>query len=369
MFLLKRKEVSVEEICSNSVLKQSQKLKVLNSNFSKIKFTGKKLYLSIARTIISRSIRSEFLIFEGLSTFFKYHYLIDHSNKILTLDKYNFENLRDFSKTARLGELAQGLTFIVAQEVLSFPIVVDFEGFLEEQGVTINKRNKTPDFILQNSSNYNLGLIESKGQYASRNSYSKMVLKKALEQCTSGRNIIKNNLPKYSIQKSYGLCVQMRNDLDTRDSSKIQIVDPEYNESNEESNEEVIRYHYAAWFILMGDFEMVEKLLSKEKLQLNLDNYIEVKINNRIFLFLDYGKRRYLIRDLNFRTSKIFPWYWWFDNLPTRLGILKDVLDNLQNREQQFSEIDFNVFEDEEVGTEYTYFMDGTISSQEVLTA
>ncbi|WP_103072052.1 hypothetical protein [Aquimarina sediminis] len=266
MFRLGRKQLDIKEKNKTSVETENARLKdATNPNNGTLRFSAIELHIAIARCILSRDLTNLDLVFESISSFFRYQTIINTAKMNLTLNKSNFELLRDFSKKTRIGELAQGITYLLAQEHLNFPIVVDFEGFVKYKNSNASINGKTPDFILQKATDFNYSLIESKGHYVSTSGSTKGKLNKALQQCDSGEQILNTEIPKYSLNKSFGVCLKLFNEQDSN-KSEIQFVDPTRNSRNDNFNIEIIRYHYASWFLLMGNMQIYEKLLGQKDL-------------------------------------------------------------------------------------------------------
>jgi len=266
MFVFGNKKLAITEKDRVSIETSRVHMKdATNPNNGELRFSALKLNIAIARCVLSKDLTNIDLLFEGISSFFRYQTIINSQKTDLTLNKANFELLRDFSQKTRTGELAQGITYLLSQEHLNLPIVVDFEGFVKHINPNALIEGETPDFILQNETNFNYSIIESKGHYASNNNSTKGKLKKALDQCVNGKNIIDNAATNYTLNKSFGICVKLQNEQDNN-TSEIQFVDPEYQDENKKFNLEIIRYHYASWFLLMGNMRIYEKLMGQELL-------------------------------------------------------------------------------------------------------
>jgi len=355
MFLIGNKELDIIEKERNSIVTPRVHLRdATNPNNGRLKFSALKLNIAIARCILSKDLTNLDLLFESVSSFFRYQTIINTKNRILTLNKVNFELLRDFSQKTRIGELAQGITYLFSQEHLKTPIVVDFEGFVRHKNYNAVINGETPDFILQKEANFNYSIIESKGCYASNNNSTKGKLKKALDQCDNGKNIIDIALPSYSLTKSYGVCIKLHNEQDSN-TSEIQFVDPEFNNENKNFNLEIIRYHYASWFLLMGNLRIYEKLLGQELLDYkDLENSYSVNIDNNSFVMFDLFPNRIEFPFIDF-------WFYLHNmNRIRTYGIRKDVLNVLMGKSKKLPILKFkdnNGYYERE----YELFADGTI--------
>ncbi len=356
MFTLGRKRLKIVEKDRASVVMPNVHLKdAQNPNNGELNFSAIKLHIAIARCILSKDLTNIDLVFEAISSYFRYQTIINTSNHDLTLNQVNFELLRDFSQKTRIGELAQGIIYLLSQEHLKYPIVVDFEGFVKNKNPSAQLVGKTPDFIIQKEANLNYSIIESKGHYTSSNSSTKGKLRRALEQCDNGKKIIDSEVGRYSLNKSYGTCVKFYNENNTN-VSEIQFVDPASNESNDNFNIDIIRYHYASWFLLMGNMEIYEKLIGQKFISNeDLGRSNKKKINGISYQMYDLHSSRFLLNYnliMYLHPRSIFRNY----------GIRTDVLEVLMGKSTEFPEIRIM---DPIKGAriKYEIFSDGTIIS------
>jgi hypothetical protein len=111
--------------------------------------------------------------------------------------------------------------------------------------------------------NFNVGLIESKGSYPEKSDPVKRSLKKALKQCDSGQNLLTNFDARYTITNKYGVHIKFGNELSSQ-SSVGYLADPQTLPVPGGLNLSIIRYHYASWFMLMGDRENAFRLTNNE---------------------------------------------------------------------------------------------------------
>lgn len=170
---------------------------------------------------------------------------------------------RDFSKTSRVGELAQAVTFILAQDVLGYPIVCDFDGFLRTQNIpAMSSDEQTPDYaLLFRNGTGNLSLIESKGSCPNKSElFPKSSLKEALSQCDSGDKHIRAS-SSYGATRTYGTHVRFSESSDPW-NTLVAYCDPEEPTDLGPLNPlGVLRQYYAAWLVLAGHRQYAEKLL------------------------------------------------------------------------------------------------------------
>ena len=354
MFIFGEKALNIHEYDKVSIKTPEKHMKLVHpQNGGNVKFSAIKLNVGIARCILSKDLSNLDMVFESLSSFLRFQTIINTQHDNLRLNKIKIENLRDFSQKTRIGELAQGITYLFAQEYLNYPIIVDFEGYVKRENPTVIISDETPDFILQNQANFDYSLIESKGHYEIKNKSTKGKLSKALNQCISGERIMNTLGRNYTLIKSYGVCVKFQNEQAQSDSI-IQYVDPENDENNNNYNIDVIRYHYASWFLLMGDLRIYERLLSKEFIkELDLKQYVKESINNKeYFIFKYFPFRMFSTKDSIFRYYNM--------RYIRNYGIHANVIDILMGKDVDYSEIKFqdSVMYD---SNEYEFFKDGTI--------
>ncbi|MEN7547802.1 hypothetical protein AAG747_07775 [Rapidithrix thailandica] len=337
----KKYTLTVEELEENLALSRGS-LNVINQK--KLNFSAFALWIAVARCWTSKELTDPEL--ERKSNGFALLYGDMLSEEKFALISSGIEPVRDFSKTSGIGQIAQGVNFLFAQEILKFPIVVDFESFIKNKNSHAEITGPRPDFILHkdNTVENNIALLESKGQYnPPLTSSTKIVLKKALKQCENGRLIISNNLPMYNISKTFGTAVIFYNEQSS-ESSKIQYVDPEYPNENSTNNLDLIRYHYASWFFIMKNFVIYKKLINNEFL---VESDIKKARKKKIF-----GQPFYLFK---YNAEERFEGYG-FD-----YGLRVEVVDVLMGKKQKFNEIQFDINIKDTQKNNFEYFKDGTI--------
>lgn len=355
MFLFGRKEVVIREYEKRSVSTPGRWMKEVNPrNEGSISFTSIKLHVAVSRAILSRDLFNLDLLFDVASSFLRYRALIDSRNQNLRLSREAFEALRDFSQKARLGELAQGIAMLFSQEFLRHPIFVDFHGFIKRKKPAARISGLTPDYIIQRNSDFNISLIESKGHYA-RHGSTKNKLAKGLKQCDNGKSILSTELPLYVTQKSYPLCFKIFDETD-KDASEVQFIDPSEARSNDNPNLEVIQYHYASWFLLMGHFRLYDRLLNSQVITQEDIAYSSVREY--------FGRTFIMFEEKDFFLS--IPYHLHFLSPPyiARYGILKEVLDILMGKSIRLSDVKFDLDYIEDQAKGVAYFYDGTILMQ-----
>merc|ERR1711991_318265 len=183
-------------------------------------FSNRMLSIAVARANIGSSLlQHPISLSEYLTALYSLQSLTTKKNRYdnLRLNSYAINRYRDFSKTGRIGELAQGLTFIFAQSKLKQPIVIDFGLILQSNGITITRNQKTPDYVLIDHGFGTVKLIESKGTTQTNNSAINKGIISAQTQCRNGKNIIEKKLG-WSVDSTYALCTNLRDDDNDEDS-------------------------------------------------------------------------------------------------------------------------------------------------------
>ncbi|MDO3624342.1 hypothetical protein Q3O98_25030, partial [Ralstonia pseudosolanacearum] len=176
----------IEEYSSSDISTPYARPKSINSRVFHFSFF--RITVAAAKSILTRDPISPQIWKDLRAAFYILDSIVECVNGNLRLIPEFRKRYRDFSRTARIGELAQALTFVLAQDVLEYPIVCDFDGFLSTQGIPSMKWDeKTPDYaLLFKGGSKNLSLIESKGSCPQEETLSpKRSLNEALTQCKS----------------------------------------------------------------------------------------------------------------------------------------------------------------------------------------
>ncbi|WP_150625340.1 hypothetical protein [Pandoraea captiosa] len=221
------------------------------------KFSFFRLAVGIAKTVLTRDPEDDDLIKQVRSSLYQLDSTIASDTSDLRLVSRFRKKYRDFSKDSRMGELAQAVSFIFAQEVLGHPIVMDFHGFLDCQGIAeMSARDAAPDFALLLKDGVRIPwLLESKGSSPNSKSFAvKSKLKEALDQCDSGDNhLFANTQPvPYCSARSFGTKLMASEETDAWPSF-LAFCDPE--NGGEQGMPSAIRAanrYYAAWFVVAG---------------------------------------------------------------------------------------------------------------------
>lgn len=290
------RKIKVQEYTCDSARNKGTKLQKVQSNGkTHLEFTSIRLAVSIALTILSSNPKLRDFVKFSISSFINLSSMIgNHPNSknsnLVLIDDIN-EMLRDFSFSTRIGELAQGISFMFAQDILEKPHVVDFDGYAKSQKHSFNKTVKSsPDFVLHDLSNLRkITLLESKGSTRNQvNNGLKSTLKKALQQCEDGKVSLSSNNVASHVENSYGVAVLFSKESDTWDSC-IHFVDPFSDSEGElENPESLIKYHYSSWFMLVGLEKQAVALANGENIEITLpkrDEGTVVVKGNKYYLF------------------------------------------------------------------------------------
>ena len=195
------KKIPITEYSSPSITTK-YKTPISINNYADLEISPLRLVIATAKCSFTRTSSWIDESFEAISTFLRLNRMIaDSTNNSFLLKEQYINNLRDFSRTSRVGELAQGLNFLLTQEVLKMPTPVDFFGYCK-QTHNVEPTGKTPDFIAcTNPTHYNL--IESKGSLSDSKPDIKGRLRDALKQCDAGEKFLKGiGLP--NAQRKFG---------------------------------------------------------------------------------------------------------------------------------------------------------------------
>jgi hypothetical protein len=230
------------------------------------------------------------------------------------LKKSRLDRLRDFSQTGRTGELAQGINYLFTQEILGFPFIIDHHLFCDR--LNINVSGQTSDFVLLNPYQNKLGLLESKGEAAKKNTVTTK-LNDSLEQLDATQHNLLLNSGLYA-QFLHPVC--SRFGFATPKVSSINYCDLNTAPATAINRQDIIRRHFASWFYLIGDFTRAELLINDEMIP-SLNEGGDVVYDggdSEIFWVSD-------IRWLRQNNDLSLRLYWrYFKNFNFRLGIRKD---------------------------------------------
>lgn len=260
---------------SNGRNNYKQKTKIAQLDFSLAK-----LAIATSRAYLGKTSLLSYT-FEGLAVYLKLLSTLNRSKGDLTANKDFINNLRDFSKTSRVGEIGQGLTYLFAQDILKYPIINDYGDYLKSENISTS--GKTPDYVAFKNNN-NAILIESKSGF---DIFDETIEKKKLtegeKQLTVGVNIASqlSNKP-INIVNYYSVCTNVSSDDKSGKGSFISYMDPEFKETNPRPIPYSIKRHYATLFALSGNSKASELLL-KDQWLTHEDIGVPTNIEGNVF--------------------------------------------------------------------------------------
>lgn len=355
MLFIKNRRINVEEYSHHSVTTKYASLASIGTH-PNFEFNAWRLAQGVAMTICSRHLTKPEYWLDHISSFLSLSNLIHSNHPQARINSSRISLLRDFSRTTRIGEVSQGLVYLYMQNT-GFPYVNDFHFFCDNNQITIPVKTSTPDFVCQDKSQSNqLCLVESKGKEKTSSGDIKSKLAKAISQCISGENIINTN-GNYSVIKSLGFCSEW-SDENSLDDSIFHFVDPENEVHQQDTNSAPMRFHYAAWFYMVGDFENAKRLVYREKIIFDENNFREIFVNDEKYwvlrrlpqLFKDNvsQRRSNSLPEINFLFIRLFG----------RRGISNEIIQRLINQTyEKIAQIDFK----NESTEMHEFFIDGTI--------
>lgn len=338
----------VEYDKDNLFIKRNALRAISNNSFS---FTNLELAFATARATIGNSMpESVISIAEIRSSFYNLMTLEDMRFSDFRLNSNSLNRYRDFSKTTRTGEIAQGVSFLFAQKVLQKRVVIDFKLFFEKLNQQIEGNVSTPDYIIADNIYGGVELMESKGGIQMHPNYIKSRLIRANNQCRSGESVI-NALLGWRVNSSFSCCTSFENENSTL-GTKIHYTDPPYRNNKDADLLRLFRFHYAAWFLLAGDFKNAKLLLT--------DNAPEVNQNNSI------------VYKTKLKDEKFIPIASEIDQFKfNNLYISLEILEKLEKKSTTPIENNFEIFSDSNSGNfqknESILFRDGILYKSELV--
>ncbi|MDD3416699.1 MAG: hypothetical protein PHY47_22355 [Lachnospiraceae bacterium] len=171
-------------------------------------------------------------------------FMLNEKNDYLTINYDNKDIIRDFSKTTRIGEIAQGINYFYFKNHMNVCSIYDYKIYANNY-LNVKTSGQSPDYVLVYNSGQ-LGLMESKGTLQANPSEFILNGKK---QCLNGKSC----LSPY-ISNDYVSAVNFATSSKRmKRNSTIYIVDPPYNTDWKENDmEKHIKNEYSKWFHLLG---------------------------------------------------------------------------------------------------------------------
>lgn len=356
------KKIPITEYSSSSITTKYETPKPIN-NYADIKISPLRLVIATAKCSFTRTSSWIDESFEAISTFLRLNRMVaDSTNNSFLLKKQYINNLRDFSRTSRVGELAQGINFLLTQEVLKIPTPVDFFGYCK-QIHKVEPTGKTPDFIgCTNSSHYNL--IESKGSLSDSKPDIKGRLRDALKQCDSGEKFLTGiGLPNAQRKFSALAIFDFLDPNKPHNNSSLYFCDPaDHNISKEFEALPLITFYYKRLF---EGFLVKSAFGSISSNKILFDDLTKISHNGITFVIFNSN-----VENILFEVSSGS-----IDDMPKHIqfGISENILKSIENKDldSYFSGINY-IYEafikpqapsSENVAkqSEYEVYADGTI--------
>lgn len=168
----------------------------------------------------------------------------------LALDKENENLLRDFSKSSRTGEIAQGVNYFYFKKYKNVETVYDYKVFCETKGC--KAKGYSPDYVLVYDDG-TIGLLESKGTAKADPSGC---IQHGKEQCDDGQKVLNGY-----VKNGFVSAVNWATSKNMRRNTTLFIVDPTTDNNHTETNiDRHIRYEYSKLFHYIGEKEIYEAL-------------------------------------------------------------------------------------------------------------
>ncbi len=305
---------------TKSIVRASKVNSELKVNFLKLSTAMVK-----ANTTIGKSIPSQ--AYDIILSALMLHSLLDYKKPEIYLKDGFRQKYRDFSRSARTGELAQAINYIFAQEKLGFKFVFDYDEFLKVYSIPYKKLGGTPDYVLFGKKSKNLAVLESKGS-STKEKLTKPQLRAKLQgamdnQCMPGVLHLKS-AGKQKVSNSYASVVELVESSESRRST-IHFADPEYDEFKHETYSEAISNYYFRWILFICRFSLPYYLSAKEAIDILLNGIgIDIGIDIGIYLHLDIVTHEGI--DFYVQKSPLSESYL---KIPVRYGISKKVIELL----------------------------------------
>lgn len=214
-----------------------------------------------ARTLCSYHVSNRELYTDIIASLLSHLNFIDKTEYYLTLSESRYARLRDFSKTTRIGELAQGTNALFVGKRLDFPFVIDFDLAKDQTFAQLNiqTNGRTPDFVIVNSARTKLGLLESKGTMLGAVSGKNGYLSDAMEQIDSVINpCFETAVPACTRFGHNHDHTGVGGEINERSSINYGLIEKECNDPKELNK--LFKLNYASWFYLVGDFDRASSL-------------------------------------------------------------------------------------------------------------
>ena len=364
MYLFSNKEIDVREYTNSSVATPRKHLREAADTHPSFNFNGARLSIAIARTLASHHPTVKEFWLDIFMSAIGIRNIVSRDSREFKLIEDRLVRLRDFTRTSRIGEMAQGIAYLFSQDRLGYPIVGDFEHFFNSKGVVILASESTPDFVLQkNLISKNISLLESKGTEINSTTSIKSFLSTGLAQCKNGIKLASD--AGFVVENKFATCAEFSVDTEI-ETSKLHYVDPSENSTQTDFDDSLLRFHFASWFYLIRDFESVRLLIEGKPIK-NNNRYLEPHTyNGEEYLILTGRYFRRVIE--RFETKAFIDEYFYYryalDHLyrdEIKIGISTKIFNHLAGKERLSEFPNFNIQKGEK--DNMNVFLDGTIFS------
>lgn len=355
MLFTRGRTINVEEYTHGSVTTSYARLASAGIH-SDFQFNGWRLAQGVAMTLCASHLTQPEYWFDHISSLLGLSNLIDSHQPNVRIKSSRISSLRDFSRTNRIGEVSQGLVYLYMQST-GFPYINDFHFFCNNNQIAIPYKASTPDFVCQDRRLSNqICLVESKGKETTSTGGIKVKLAKAINQCVSGENII-NTSGSYNVIKYLGFCAEWSDENNPNDSI-FHFVDPEKEIRQQDTNSAPMRFHYASWFYMIGDFENAKRLVNSEKITSIERDFEQILINNEKYWTLKSVPDSLLEYPDSDLPIHLIDGLYFLEILNGIVGISDKIIESLINQTyEEIAHIDFK----NESTEEFEFFIDGTI--------
>ena len=257
-----------------------------------LNFSFFRLTVAVAKSVLIRSPTSVDLLKEVRAALYMLDATVDVENIALRAVPSFRRKYRDFSQTARTGELAQGASFVFAQEVLGYPLVLDFVGFLRSQGIPAMPSGlKEPDFaLLFKDAHLRPCLLKSKGSCPPKKTNAvKSKLREALEQCTTGEAHLAACAASVAAKNTYGTLLRLAETTDAWPSVFAYADPPGKGRNDMPYPQDAARRYYAAFFAMLGHRLLAASLMRTQPDRTLFENRPTREFGGRLYFAFSAG--------------------------------------------------------------------------------